>query len=223
MSSVKSECLYRRRETIGSATLYLADAWQMLAHVEADAVLSDPPYGMAWDVDSSRFSGGESTRGRRQVWNAGVTGDDRPFDPGPLLRWPEVILWGSNHYELPAGGGLVWIKRNDAAFGTFLSDAEMAWIKGRKGVRCFKDVSFNGSGANFERHHPTEKPASLMEWCLQFVKGQTILDPFMGSGTTGVACARAGRAFVGIEIEERFFDVACERVAAAHAQGRLFA
>lgn len=213
----------KRCERIGNATLYLGDAWALLDSMPRSAILSDPPYGMNWDVDSSRFTGGEAGRGRRAVWVDPVIGDDAPFTPGPLLGFDEVILWGANHFELPAGGGLVWLKKNDSAFGTFLSDAELGWIKGRKGVRCFRDVSFNGAGANFEKHHPTEKPVRLMEWCLGFLKAETILDPFMGSGSTGVACAAAGRPFVGVELHEPYFDVACERIEAAQSQGRLFA
>ena len=208
----------------GSVTLYRGDCMDVLPHLSGvDAVVTDPPYGMSWNVNSSRFTGGESRRSHRAAWTKPVYGDDRPFDPEPFLSAREVILWGANHYELPAGGGLVWIKRNDPAFGTFLSDAEIGWVKGRRDVRCFKDVSFNGSGANFERHHPTEKPVSLMEWCLQTIRGATIFDPYMGSGTTGVACANLGRSFIGIEIDEAYFNTSCERIAAAHAQGRLFA
>ena len=61
-----------------------------------------------------------------------------------------------------------------------------------------------------------------MEWCLSFVRGETILDPYMGSGTTGVACARLGRRFIGIEIEEKYFEIACRRIEDAQRQGRLF-
>ena len=74
------------------------------------------------------------------------------------------------------------------------------------------------------KEHPTQKPVTVMEWCIRQCKKdpQTILDPFMGSGTTGVACANLGRKFIGIEIEEKYFDIACDRITAAYAQGRLF-
>jgi DNA modification methylase len=74
------------------------------------------------------------------------------------------------------------------------------------------------------KQHPTQKPVAVMVWCIQQAGlPQTILDPFMGSGTTGVACAQLGRAFTGIERERKYFDIACERIARAQAQGRLFA
>ena len=73
------------------------------------------------------------------------------------------------------------------------------------------------------REHPTQKPVGVIEWCLGFVpNAQTILDPFMGSGTTGVACARLGRRFIGIEIEPRYFDIACRRIENAYKQADLF-
>lgn len=72
------------------------------------------------------------------------------------------------------------------------------------------------------RVHPTQKPVAVMEWVLGFVKAHTILDPFMGSGTTGVACARLGRRFIGVEIEPRYFDTACRRIEEAYRQPRLF-
>jgi site-specific DNA-methyltransferase (adenine-specific)/modification methylase len=82
----------------------------------------------------------------------------------------------------------------------------------RKGERGYK-----------YRDHPTQKPIAVMEWCLSFLPDcQTILDPFMGSGTTGVACAKLGRKFIGIEIEPRYFDIACKRIEDAYKQPDLF-
>jgi DNA modification methylase len=80
-------------------------------------------------------------------------------------------------------------------------------------------VSWESKG----RQHPHQKPVTLIESLLAKLPDKTILDPFMGSGTTGVACANLGRKFIGIEIERKYFDIACERIAAAYAQGRLFA
>jgi len=220
-----------RVETIGDATLYLGDCLEILPTLgKVDAVVTDPPYGMRWNVDGSRFSGGEDKFGRKRTnqagkcWDAPIYGDDVEFEPSPWLAFDQVILFGSNHYSmrLPVGTTLVWIKRYDPAFGTFLSDAEIAWEKGGHGVYCFRDVSGNGAGANYPKLHPTQKTIGVMSWCVQRTTG-SILDPFMGSGTTGVACANLGRKFIGIEIEPKYFDIACERIAAAYAQGRLFA
>src|SRR5690606_15029615 len=80
-----------------------------------------------------------------------------------------------------------------------------------------------GAEQGIERHHPTQKPVALMSWCLTHIpNAKTILDPFMGSGTTGVACVKAGRKFIGIEREPSYFDIACERIRKAYAQPDMF-
>jgi len=212
------------------------DVLPSLDRNEIDAVISDPPYGMDWDTDSNRFSGfGSSgldgTRGGGREWSR-ITNDAEPFDPSPWLDFERVILFGSNHYSqrLPVGTTLVWVKKHDLHFGTFLSDAEVAWMKGGHGTYCHRDAG----GATLREHearnggnaaHPTQKPISLMRWCITKAKVPTnglILDPFMGSGTTGVAAVREDRRFIGIECERRYFDIAVKRIDAELSQGKLF-
>ena len=215
---------YRKRVEIGPHVLYLGDCLEIAPTLTADAVVSDPPYGMGWDTDTTRFSGGSfpEDRGLRIRPAAPVHGDTEPFDPTPWLAYDRVVLWGANHYgaRLPVGTTLVWVKRNDAAFGTFLSDAEIAWMSGGVGVYCFRKL-FNGSNrdeAGVGESHPCAKPVDLMAWCIERCgapKGATVLDPFMGHGPTGVACAKLGRRFIGIEIHEPYFDIACRRIADA--------
>ncbi len=233
-----------RIETIGDCTLYLGDCLEILPALGKEclekpcrssvacggfgycrlkniwAVVSDPPYGMNYDTNSTRFTG---TRGGNHKDWGGITSDNEDFDPSPWLDFGQVILWGSNHYaqRLPVGTTLVWIKRLDSAFGTFLSDAEIAWEKGGHGVYC-KRGPFPQSIAA-DREHPAQKPVGLMRWCVERTDGETILDPFMGSGTTGVACVNLGRKFIGIEIEPKYFDIACRRIEEAYRQPRLFA
>ena len=214
-----------RTEVIGACTLILGDCRDIAPTlVGVEAVISDPPYGMKWDTDSTRFTSGtkgHQKRGEgRSDWGR-VAGDDMAFDPAQWLTYDEVILWGANHYgnRLPVGTTLVWVKRNDAAFGSFLSDAELGWQKGGYGVYCHRDL---GEGPNFAKSHPTQKPISLMQWCVNRVRGAMVLDPYMGSGTTGVACVRMGRKFIGIEIDPVYFAAACKRIEAAYNQPDLF-
>jgi site-specific DNA-methyltransferase (adenine-specific) len=209
-----------RVETIGNATLYHGDCRVVAPGLLGiDAVVADPPYGMNWNTDSTRY---RSSRGgnHRGDWGD-VIGDDAPFDPSPWIEYGECVLWGSNHFSsrLPTGTTLVWIKQLDPAFGTFLSDAELAWVSKGRGVYCRRDLSHKSIQAT--RVHPTQKPVSVMEWCLSFTKGATVLDPYMGSGSTGVACINTGRRFVGIEIDAKNFDTACRRIEAAQRQGDL--
>jgi len=107
---------------------------------------------------------------------------------------------------------LVWIKRYDEGYGSFLSDADLAWMSGGHGVYCRRDVSLQGESKN--RLHPTQKPLSIMKWCIEKSKSEgIILDPFMGSGTTLRAAKDLGRKAIGIEIEEKYCEIAAKRLA----------
>jgi len=215
---------YKRVEHLGDdVTLYLGDCREILPTLgTVDAVVTDPPYGMKASPDGARFSGGATSsiarRGAGKVYSSGIVGDDKDFDPAPYLIGADQIIWGWNHFpdKLPRGACLVWIKRLDAAFGSFLSDAETAWFSRGVGVYCFRDLSMYAEAKT--REHMTQKPVPLMEWCIKKVRGKTILDPFMGSGTTGIACVKLGRKFIGIEIEPKYFDIACRRIAEAQRQ-----
>lgn len=199
-------------------TIYHGDCREILPHLEpVDLVLTDPPYGVNWNTNSTRFSGGNrnsiAKRGLGRDWKKRIIGDDTDFDPTPFINYPHVILFGFNNYlsKLPRGTVLVWIKRNDAAFGSFLSDAEIAWQKGGSGVYCYKDLSLNAE-ANY-RLHPTQKPLPLIRWCIERSKATgTILDPFMGSGTTLRAAKDLGRKAIGIELDEKYCEVAAKRL-----------
>ena len=191
-----------------------------------DAVVSDPPFGMNWDTNPQRFTagrGGQGVQGSRPVLN-----DDKPFDPSPWLNFPKVILWGSNHYaeRLPVGTSLVWVKKQESMYGKFLSDGELGWQKGGHGIYVFRHI-WNGvarESENGEHYHPTQKPVALMEWLigrLNLPPDSIILDPFCGSGTTGVAAMRLGMRFLGCELNEQYADIARARIAAAAAQPRL--
>jgi site-specific DNA-methyltransferase (adenine-specific)/modification methylase len=220
---------FRTEHLAEGVDLYLGDCLEVLPTLgRFGAVVTDPPYGMGLNTDNSRFSGGlpaSVSRRGNGVGSAGgkpVIGDNKPFDPRFILDiGTDQIIWGWNHFaqHLPRGALLVWLKRNDEAFETFLSDAEVAWFSRGVGVFCRRDLS-NAAIAN-ERMHPTQKPVGLMQWCIEKTKG-SILDPFMGSGTTGVAAVKLGRKFTGIEIDEQYFDIACRRIEAALREPDMF-
>lgn len=224
--------------TIGNATLYLGDCRGILPRLPMfDLLLTDPPYGLgeAAGKNKSRskpFGGGaKNTRGR--TIEAKDYGDES-WDDDPVEEWvlamlrsrsKHQIIFGGNYYPLPSTSCvLVWDKENSGDF----ADCELAWTNLPGAVRIFRHM-WNGmlraSERNTPRVHPTQKPVALMEWALSMAPAvtQTVCDPFMGSGTTGVACANLGKSFVGIERSEKYFEIACERIAAAHAQGRLIA
>ena len=209
--------------TLGPVRLIRGDCTLIAPTLEGvDAVITDPPYGMGWDTDTTRFSGGNVRRGNGVSGRGYIAEDDKPFDPSIWPTFPKCVLFGSNHFgsRLQVGTTLVWLKRYDEAFQSFLSDAEVAWMKGGHGVYCFRHVP----GPNGKGLHPTQKPVALMSWCMDMAKvqpGQLVLDPYMGSGTTLIAAIRTGRRAIGIEIDEQHFKTAVERVKRELAQPTL--
>jgi len=215
-----------RKEIIGDCELWLGDCLEVMPTLgKVDAVVTDPPYGMNWSGKVTTGKNGNNKKGSKaKHYGVKILNDDKPFDPSPFLNFPEVVLFGYTHFasRLPVGTNLIWIKKTDAGYGSFLSDAEIAWKKGGCGVYCKRDTSLMAE--THDRAHPTQKPVGIMKWCIEECSSnpQTILDPFMGSGTTGVACVKLGRKFIGIELDEKYFNIACRRIEEAYKQPDLF-
>lgn len=210
----------RRVETIGDATLYLGDCLEILPTLgKVDAVVTDPPYGIAdkWKGGFSAKHGWGKAKVEATLRNEW---DGRPLDAGALRAIletaPKHIIWGGNYFCLPPSR--CWLVWNKPERGFSLAEAELAWTSFDAVVRVF-----DAPRSEPDREHPTQKPVALMEWSVQRTGAGVICDPFMGSGTTGVACAKLGRKFIGIEIEPRYFDIACRRIEEAYRQPRLFA
>ena len=212
--------------TIGQATLYHGDSREIVPSLQpVDAVVTDPPYG----IGESRKNNPSRSKLAKAKDYGKSDWDDKPA-PDWLMallreksRWQ--VVFGGNFYAMPASScWLVWDKENGASD---FADCELAWTNFPKAVRL-KRWMWNGmlrAGKEDRGDHPTQKPIKIMEWALSLVPepNQTILDPFMGSGTTGVACVSMGRQFIGIEARQDYFDSACRRIEEAYAQQRLFA
>jgi site-specific DNA-methyltransferase (adenine-specific) len=206
---------------IGNAELYCGDCLEILPTLpKVDAVVTDPPYGIEWKPRVNH---------QDQPWKD-IKIDVRPFlDVGRYH-----LFWGGQYFanELPQHEGwLIWVKRPiDCDFSKdsrSYATAELAWRdwgKARFIVHVWDGGKRAGSPINRTFCHPAQKPIEVMLWCIEQTPAdaQTILDPFMGSGTTGVACMNLGRKFIGIEIERKYFDIACERIDNAQRQQRLF-
>lgn len=217
-----------KREVIGNQTLLLGDCVAVMPLLgRFDAVVTDPPYGIG--AANGANAGGTDASGqykRKPRQYGGAWDDARPARQAivsVVFAADSHIIWGGNFFSdwLPIGGRwLIWDKLN--SMPTF-SDGELAWtsINGasvKKFTQCASGLAANRDG----RVHPTQKPLALMEWCLGFLpKAKTILDPFMGSGTTLVACQRMGRHGTGIELDPDYFDIACRRVDEAARQPDL--
>jgi DNA modification methylase len=212
----------------GSVQLWLGDCLSILPQIEAGSVsacVTDPPYGIGYVRGTSRTGIHARPENANHNANTPVFGDDHPFDPSPWLAFSSVVLWGADHFYLrlpDCGRWLAWNKLGDNNPWDSFCDVEFAWcsIEGAarifsmkwKGLACEKAGENNG-----KRDHPTQKPVRLMRWCLDEAcveSGGLVLDPYMGSGTTGVACVRTGRKFIGIEIEPKYFEIAKKRIIA---------
>jgi len=204
-----------RVERIGSAVLYLGDCREVLPTLErVDAVVTDPPFGVGNFV---QITG--NLRGEEVTWN------DAPPDPEIFALLREIsdhrIIWGANFFNCfeEDGGAIVWDKNQPIPNFSKCEIASCSHLKKTEMVR----ILWSGGSMPKDSDHPCERPVGLYRWCINYLPNpRTILDPFMGSGSCGVAAIKLGRSFVGIEREPRYFDIACKRIEAAHRQKDLF-
>lgn len=200
----------QRVEQIGSATLYLGDCSEILPDLpKVDAVITDPPYGIGIAANPVR------QMHKKLDWDAAPPETD---DIKKLLDISdEQVIWGGNYFDLPPSQCfLVWDKVQPENFS--LAMCEQAWASMKKPAKLFRMAAFS-----YRKEHPTQKPVELMAWCIkQTGNPETILDPYMGSGTTGVAAVQLGRSFIGIEREPAYFDIAVQRIKQAYAQRPMF-
>ena len=221
-----------RSEQIGDCTMYLGDCRDILPLLpKVDAVVTDPPYGIGAD-EAARSAAlqriaaaGKSKAGRgwslykQSEWDRSAPPIEA-FDHISRIS-SEQIIWGGNYFTDKLPPTMRWLIWDKGQRDFSLADFEIAWTSQAKASRI---ITYPRAKALQDgKVHPTQKPIAVMEWCLGFLPdAQTILDPFMGSGTTGVACAQMGRKFIGIEIDPDYFEIACKRIRDAYAQPDLF-
>ena len=218
-----------RKEVIGDATLYCGSMEDVLPTLgRFDACVTDPPYGIGVARRNQVHGGTASPKwtSARPVKYATGSWDDAPVDDAIIMMAVDSakysIVFGGNFYRLPASPcWLVWDKETNGN----LADCELAWTNLSCAVRRIRYLWNGFARAHNEPRgfHPTQKPVGVMEWCLSHLPADvvTVVDPFAGSGTTGVACVKRGLTFTGIEREPRYFDIACRRIEEAYRQPRL--
>ena len=202
---------------IGDATLYLGDCVDILHTLpEVDAVITDPPYGLGDKLHGT----GAGEWGTLYTEKNGFSWDQEV--PNWFAEYAVnqkcSVVWGGNYFDLPPSRCLlIWDKMQEHTSG----HAEVAWTNLDKPIRTFRFARVQLASEG--KQHPTQKPLTLMKWCIeQAGNPERILDPFMGSGTTGVAAIQMGRKFIGIEREPKYFEIACKRIEQASKQEDMF-
>jgi site-specific DNA-methyltransferase (adenine-specific) len=200
--------------------LYLGDCLEYMKSMPAgsvDAVITDPPYGIG--LINSCPVGGRNEKHKDVSWDIETPNKDCFIEIERISK--TQIIWGANYLNCFRGGGaIVWDKLQPLPDS---SQCEIASVSGYKKVFKYTQRWTNFVNTK-ETDHPTEKPILLFIWLLEnFTKlGDTIFDPFMGSGTTGVACMQLGRNFIGCEIDPKYFAIAEKRIKNASLQPQLF-
>jgi site-specific DNA-methyltransferase (adenine-specific)/modification methylase len=202
-----------RKEIIGAATLYLGDCMEVLPTLPTvDAVITDPPYGIGIASNPVR------QMHEKLDWDAATP--DESVLSAVIQAGAVAVVWGGNYFDLPPSQCfLVWDKVQPQDFS--LAMCEQAWTNKKSPAKLYRQ-----SVLSYRKEHPTQKPVELMKWCIEQAAvppNGTILDAFMGSGTTGVAAVQMGRRFIGIEREPKYFDIACRRIEDAQRVQDMFA
>lgn len=218
-----------RVEIIGNATLYLANCLDVLPSIKADAMITDPPYGISYASDYVA----ETTTAEWMQKQIASDGDVSARDAAVSMHSGAWLCFGSMKAPRPNGTRvtLIWDKGPASGMGDlsipWKTSYELIFVGGEGWSGNRDEGVIKGhhivTRASMGRVHPNEKPVSLMSLLIAKAPGSLVLDPFMGSGSTGVAAVNMGRKFIGVELEPTYFDIACERIAAAQSQGRLFA
>lgn len=207
---------------IGNATLYCGDCLEILPTLgKVDAVVTDPPFGVGNFVQTTgRIMGRGSNKGKAVEWNESAP-PKKAFDEMRRLSTHRIV-WGANFFNCfeDRGGAIVWLK--DQKMPNF-SKADIASCTHYQKTEIVRIPWTNFTVTHrAQSDHPCERPVALYEWCIDYLPPcESFLDPYMGSGSVGVACMNLERKFIGIEIEPRYFDIACERIENAQRQGRL--
>lgn len=200
----------------GSIQLHCCDCMELLPTIPegaVDAVVTDPPYGIGF--------ASQPTKWQRRAGQKPEAWDDNPVDVLPTLLAvaPVQVVWGGNYYQLPPSRGWISWFKPDAP--PSMASVEFAWTNQDQNAR---QIQYSISATNPERvGHPTQKPVAVMRFSLEQVDaGERVFDPYLGSGTTAIACIRTGRRFIGCEIDEGYFNLSVKRIKAELSQPRLF-
>jgi len=211
--------------TIGNATLYCGDCREVIGELTFDSIVTDPPYGIGMNT-MQPFK--RSCNGKKRNLHAGGTwaakdiykdidwDSEAPDLTFLLERNVPMMVFGGNYFdELPPSRKWIIWDKGETHYRRSFAEAELAWCSFDGNTRIIKHIPDHMGFGKKPKVHPTQKPVKVMEYCISELPkgiGNIICDPFMGSGTTGVAAIKLGRAFVGIEQKKKYFEIACQRI-----------
>jgi len=209
--------------------LYLGDCLEVMKSIpdkSVDAVITDPPYGIGEDGGlKARYRNGDGRKKgiiKHEYRGWDKTRPKKEYFIKISKIAPLNIIFGGNYFAdlLPPSSGWIYWDKN---IGGDFSDGELIYTNQNVALRDFRIHPFADLRGGKDREHPTQKPVGLLKWIIlqRTNEGDTILDPFMGSGTTGVACVQTGRNFIGIEIDPKYYAIAEKRIKDAQQQMRL--
>ena len=228
---------WKRKEVIGDATLFLGDCLEILPTLpKVDAVITDPPYGVNLGLH-------DAAKEKRPQFLAKQAYESYEDTEANLLSIvvpaiEKALAMASRGAVFCAGKNIWHFPKANTVGGVYLPSAcgRNGWGFASMSHCLFygtapdlhkgaKHTAIRSSEAADDNAHPCPKPTGWMVWVVDLAsrRGESVIDPFMGSGTTGVACMNLGRRFIGIEIEPKYFDIACERIENAQRQQRMFA
>jgi DNA modification methylase len=199
------------RVTIGNSVLYCGDCRAVLPGISFDSIVTDPPYGIGKKLSYCRD--------KRVDWN-----DTAPDITFLLERQVPTMIFGGNYFPVPPSRKWIVWDKGGCFYGRSFAECELCYCNFDGNAKIIKYDSIFNRGFirnKSERVHPTQKPTMVMRFCISELpegSGNVICDPYMGSGTTGVACVQMGRAFIGIEQKREYFESACKRIAMAHVE-----
>jgi len=226
------------RVTIGNATLYLGDCRDIIVDLQFDSIVTDPPYGLAkllnrsWDAFGKIWNKKQRCKNLHSggTWAAkdiykDIDWDDEAPDLTFLLkRNIPMMIFGGNYFVLPPSRKWIIWDKGAPFYRRSFAEVEMCYCSfdgNARKIECLPESMGFGRAMRLPKVHPTQKPVAVMQYCISELPkghGNIVCDPYMGSGTTGVACARMGRAFVGIERKRKYFDIACQRIRQAYVE-----
>ena len=219
--------------TIENTTLFHGDCRDILGGLSFDSIVCDPPYGLSkilkrniatrggWTAVKTKNLHNGGTWAAKDVYKDIDWDDETPDLKFLLERNVPMIVFGGNYFPLPPSRKFIVWDKAEPFYRRSFAECELCYCSFDGNARIIKCIPESIGFGKQAKVHPTQKPVAVMQFCISELpkgSGNIVCDPYMGSGTTGVACVNMGRAFIGIEQQRKYFEIACQRIEQAHRE-----